>query len=934
MASTSREVIALLSSSPGFEIQRIRPRTPPLNFHKPRSSSPLLSPTSMLRSVSRKQRPESRCASIAPDAEIGVYNARTFPLQEEGKIEAPSRSLSNGGVKELLEATISTLKPVRKRTKKDTIDKESCIVKKPAAKATPKARAKKATKQSDDSTEVPDLLVELSEIPFMAAAKKPQKPRKPRQKKQGTEDGEMKPKKTRGKRASIAEVEPGVEDTIAAMIGNPSLAPRLETEENTIPNPATTRKRDWTPPLDTTRNREDEGHAGVEEHSDNDEANGREAFGDLQRSFGYNEQDGRSGPAVQRTKSGQAFKKKRRLDVVKPPKVKVKAAPKPRAPAKSSRTITAIVVAQYAANAPDQDPAAATTVSAFFTPQAVVIEAAKDEIRTAVDIVTEPQRRKRVAPGKAAGRKTKGRAKKDVEPIPKLLSPESALRRLDDQDILFGTSSQLVREESPAFIRELQQALDASVAAESTLSARHITRKMGANGSLTTVIRASGGLWSLATRDDDDELLSAEKRVPRPIVERLPSVPLEPALCVVEEPVELEIINRLPMKKLKLAPTKKASVPKLLVGPSCKSPERPALQVLPSNIKIAGHAPEDGVKSLEKLIAVRKSPVKSAPPLACPSTPKASHNGALLFKANSPTKRASPPKPHLVTPALPQTPRSTISFKDIDEIEDSEADITSSPPRRRSPATLIPLTLSPPRRRSASPTRPTPITTKPPRKGKATSNLASAAKIALFASSLQTTLFPLIARAITSAPRTKDPSRPSWHEKILLYDPIVLEDLCGWLNEGSLYGALRTEAERVALGDAVAMFEANGRAVFPALEMVGGGAGAGVENEGVAVNAKKKEKKKAPVKRAAKPKAKAKAKAQGKEAVNGDDDVDLIDVDADDDDDDEHNEDEIRDANDKHEWQLKPWMLQRWCEEHSVCCLWKEGLRGGVRARY
>ncbi|KAK1245703.1 hypothetical protein MKX07_004772 [Trichoderma sp. CBMAI-0711] len=43
-----------------------------------------------------------------------------------------------------------------------------------------------------------------------------------------------------------------------------------------------------------------------------------------------------------------------------------------------------------------------------------------------------------------------------------------------------------------------------------------------------------------------------------------------------------------------------------------------------------------------------------------------------------------------------------------------------------------------------------------------------------------------ITKAITSAPRTTDPANPSWHEKMLLYDPIVLEDLTTWLNCGQL----------------------------------------------------------------------------------------------------------------------------------------------------
>jgi hypothetical protein len=43
-----------------------------------------------------------------------------------------------------------------------------------------------------------------------------------------------------------------------------------------------------------------------------------------------------------------------------------------------------------------------------------------------------------------------------------------------------------------------------------------------------------------------------------------------------------------------------------------------------------------------------------------------------------------------------------------------------------------------------------------------------------------------ITKAVTSAPRTTDPANPSWHDKMLLYDPIVLEDLTTWLNCGQL----------------------------------------------------------------------------------------------------------------------------------------------------
>ncbi len=50
----------------------------------------------------------------------------------------------------------------------------------------------------------------------------------------------------------------------------------------------------------------------------------------------------------------------------------------------------------------------------------------------------------------------------------------------------------------------------------------------------------------------------------------------------------------------------------------------------------------------------------------------------------------------------------------------------------------------------------------------------------------QSALFGYIMKAVTGTPPSKDPLKPSWHEKMLMYDPIVLEDLAAWLNSGQL----------------------------------------------------------------------------------------------------------------------------------------------------
>lgn len=52
--------------------------------------------------------------------------------------------------------------------------------------------------------------------------------------------------------------------------------------------------------------------------------------------------------------------------------------------------------------------------------------------------------------------------------------------------------------------------------------------------------------------------------------------------------------------------------------------------------------------------------------------------------------------------------------------------------------------------------------------------------------SQQARLFGYITDAVRTAPRSRDPENPSWHEKMLMYDPVVLEDLTAWLNAGQL----------------------------------------------------------------------------------------------------------------------------------------------------
>ena len=134
-------------------------------------------------------------------------------------------------------------------------------------------------------------------------------------------------------------------------------------------------------------------------------------------------------------------------------------------------------------------------------------------------------------------------------------------------------------------------------------------------------------------------------------------------------------------------------------------------------------------------------------------------------KAASPKRVKSPAKPASAAPATPK--RRKAPSKSVVEIPDSDSDdpFASTPPS--SPEDQDELFSSPPAMDLS-------VT-----EDSETSLMASP-------TTQQVTLFRYITQAVISAPRTTDPANPSWHDKMLMYDPVILEDLTGWLNAGQL----------------------------------------------------------------------------------------------------------------------------------------------------
>ena len=93
-----------------------------------------------------------------------------------------------------------------------------------------------------------------------------------------------------------------------------------------------------------------------------------------------------------------------------------------------------------------------------------------------------------------------------------LLAPEEAMRVTNDQDLLFGTSSQLMREDSPSFIQEIQKATSVpeSFKPLSDSPVAPISKPMSSTESSVSRRTSSRNLWFEAARDSQGAVLDLE----------------------------------------------------------------------------------------------------------------------------------------------------------------------------------------------------------------------------------------------------------------------------------------------------------------------------------------------------------------------------------------------------------------------------------------
>ncbi|OTA87344.1 hypothetical protein M434DRAFT_399521 [Hypoxylon sp. CO27-5] len=395
--------------------------------------------------------------------------------------------------------------------------------------------------------------------------------------------------------------------------------------------------------------------------------------------------------------------------------------------------------------------------------------------------------------------KPKRKKKAGTANNPILLSPNSALKQTSNQDFVFGTSSQLVREESPTTLRDLQLAMQASNQVDSDPFADS----------------DSQGLWHAGARDTDGELMKADEF-------EIEDLPLLLGLRKQSQHSREEFVDINDVLKSSGVDESAAPAPQpnshfieSQVVSSAQPPKPEDQGNTESQCAAAASDPRPDFESFSDAQLSRQiasygfKPVKKRQAMialldqcwnskssgtsiiqsrsistsSSVSASKRKQQTATTGPENPPKRRGRPRKnstaetPSATTSTSKETnlkrPRGRQKKASPKPVEIADSDLDDSVISTSSKAS------SPDRDR---------IFSSPPAVDLSISDEVDMS-LTLSPTGQQADLFRHITKAVTSAPRSRDPSQPSWHEKMLLYDPIVLEDLAAWLNAGALSGA-------------------------------------------------------------------------------------------------------------------------------------------------
>ncbi|KAJ5384869.1 hypothetical protein N7517_002780 [Penicillium concentricum] len=682
----------------------------------------------------------------------------------------------------------------------------------------------------------------------------------------------------------------GGKKTVATKLSPPEDSPEKFTpkESNSLGkdevlhlDEAMRRRMDWTPPRETANEEIAPVNDGGSQDKDRDE-NITGGFGKQLSDYNYSGSALNPRDLVQNA-NGEGPTKRRRIELVNP---EIQALLNGRYSDSSDQTCAQgeNMTSGKPKKTTKGKPKKFTTLTARMTAQYSIIDAEEDEpvIDCLPDIRTTKGRR----------RKTKETEKESAFTV---LSPEAAVEFLNDQDLVFGTCSQLERDDSPQSLRETQQAIRAS----ENLSYPEGTRSKDSRAiqespiaSTHSVSRLAGtrNLWCVGARDTEGSLIQPETlnvvdltgggespakkshdNVERTKYKSLQSDWFELEFADIDSTPE-QRPSSLPLTQRGLDSDTQAQAPAQTLAPTATAmpkarakaakPAKPAKRaddtpteavgsqltasLVPSMPQYTGFTDAElskqvstygfkAVRGRKKMIDLlqqcweskhgsnatsgsqpiyqpeqQREPVSKMDNVPNPTDAKAratvkpksatsiknqkSLDAIESTSASQPNHQADPKKNSRGQPIT----ATSASFIDVEEIQDSEEEIMPSPSQVQKHYTdiysiskagshsLDILTKTP----SPSPTKRKVVSFKI--SAKRPSSSASIKTTRTAESSTEISMGDLstqITQAVRVQPRLSplsssrgSCSRPTWHEKILMYDPIILEDFTAWLN--------------------------------------------------------------------------------------------------------------------------------------------------------
>ena len=399
---------------------------------------------------------------------------------------------------------------------------------------------------------------------------------------------------------------------------------------------------------------------------------------------------------------------------------------------------------------------------------------------------------------KASKSKTIATKAKKAATTASLLPPEAAMKKARDQELVFGTSSQLARDESPTFLRDLQQALKESDSLISSTGFQDVEDgppcilKPGSRSVISNKATPSLSLWSAGARDLDEALLEAEfvDLTKTPVPHRQDAItrpehsehdkPHHEAAesfgsnrSRAKEPAKAGENASLGDSQLTIPPV--ASLNKDLNTDTpqqcvCSGTVNLPLVIKPMpnykgftdaqlNRQVASYGfkkinqRETKIALLEECWKSKTSSVSQMPEQASNGVGESSSPKKLDSDVQSPVKKKRGRKPndlkvtHDLDATSPKKPRGRPR---------KDPSSTASPPKKNVKAKSIEAT----------------VVNVP---NQSTSDESCCSR-----------LLTVITSAVKAQPPTCDPRMLSFHERMLMYEPIVIEDLAVWLNKEGL----------------------------------------------------------------------------------------------------------------------------------------------------